>query len=778
MRGVFAGFRLYQILNGVALHSGNLQNCRKNQFHIANLFGIDRFAATRCSNLTWKTIIFKTCVHSTGLLKMHRFNRWIRVALCCMITVIAAGIVPACFGQQGDAESAIRPEGRIVGKVWHTRIDFAQSFQFMRSVSEELGIPQSPLMLMGGAGRVGMAMSTLRGPGAVRAPQVQTADSSAKVEVVDVKGTLFLLQTVPTVNLENYISFRFIGSDDEFLKAVTEAKNQMGAAAELIGEGDFYEVKVNFSRLMAAPQVAQSEPGEDGEAPKPRQTFSIVISSKIATSDADPNSDAAAPAQPEMPFSMSTYYRYADGIMYECRSSILEHIDLPNRESLKLNDEEAANDLYADFDLTEVPAELKRVFWSAVEAQAGVILQRFDNEAEGDYSLRRVMSEGRLEILRAIMFDVDRARLSLVLPKVESDPITARLSVSARDNSLLAATLAELGRNPSQLRVLQDDESALVIASSVSLPDFLKPFGSAFVNSLGMKLRQATSELPSADFLIDGMMEPLTATMTNGRMDTAFCLRGTVESGLVPCAGLRLDDAESFLSSLQTFLQVTKASEHVRLTTDKIGDFELMSLHVDNAWIPVAGQTIPLQVNVCATGSWVWITVGGERSVAMLRELVQSSETNVAADGQAVPLLIRFRLNQWLGEGTDSLSQIPQQTLMAFEQWLSNATRPKMSFSINGSSVPAEVGADKAEFTSYAAKALHPESSEFELRVRSADREFVVDAHAGMDLVRFAVAQFLHSQSQMFKGIDFKMMSDGGGKSGRTFRIESVPSSK
>ena len=326
--------------------------------------------------------------------------------------------------------------------------------------------------------------------------------------------------------------------------------------------------------------------------------------------------------------------------------------------------------------------------------------------------------------------------------------------------------------------MLQDNESALVIASSLSLPDFLKPFGSAFVNSLGMKLRQATSELPSADFLIDGMMEPLTSTMTSGRMDSAFCLRGTVESGLVPCAGLRLEDAESFLSSLQTFLQVIKASDHVHVSTDKIGDFELMSLHVDNAWIPVAGQTIPLQVNVCATGAWVWITAGGERSVEMLRDLVQNNETNVAANGQAVPLLIRFRLNQWLGEGTDSLSQIPQQTLMAFEQWLSNTTRPKMSISFNGSSVPAEVGVDKAEFTSYAAKALHPESSEFELRVRSADRELVVDARAGMDLVRFAVAQFLHSQSQMFKGINFQMMAPGGGKSSGSFRIQSVQPAK
>lgn len=71
-----------------------------------------------------------------------------------------------------------------------------------------------------------------------------------------------------------------------------------------------------------------------------------------------------------------------------------------------------------------------------------------------------------------------------------------------------------------------------------------------------------------------------------------------MESGLVPSAGLRLENAESFLSSLQTFLQVIKASDHVHVATEKIGDFELMSLHVGNAWVPVAGQTIPLQVNV------------------------------------------------------------------------------------------------------------------------------------------------------------------------------------
>jgi hypothetical protein len=102
---------------------------------------------------------------------MYSLNMWIRVTLRC--TIIAAGMMRACYAQEGAAESAVRPEGRIVGKVWHTRLDFAQSIRFMQSAREKLNIPQPPLIqppliMMGDAGRSGMAMHALRRSGAVR----------------------------------------------------------------------------------------------------------------------------------------------------------------------------------------------------------------------------------------------------------------------------------------------------------------------------------------------------------------------------------------------------------------------------------------------------------------------------------------------------------------------------------------------------------------------------------------------------------------------------------
>ena len=97
---------------------------------------------------------------------MYSLNMWIRVTLRC--TIIAAGMMRACYAQEDAAESAVRPEGRLVGKVWHTRLDFTQSIRFMQSVREKRNIPQLPIIMMGGAGRSGMAMHALRRSGAVR----------------------------------------------------------------------------------------------------------------------------------------------------------------------------------------------------------------------------------------------------------------------------------------------------------------------------------------------------------------------------------------------------------------------------------------------------------------------------------------------------------------------------------------------------------------------------------------------------------------------------------
>ena len=72
-----------------------------------------------------------------------------------VVAALTAVCCAACPGQEVTPEAA--QEGRVIGRIWHTRIDFGRSFEFMQQVREELDIPESPVMLMATSGRMGIS---------------------------------------------------------------------------------------------------------------------------------------------------------------------------------------------------------------------------------------------------------------------------------------------------------------------------------------------------------------------------------------------------------------------------------------------------------------------------------------------------------------------------------------------------------------------------------------------------------------------------------------------
>lgn len=640
-------------------------------------------------------------------------------------------------------ESAAPASGRIFGRVWHTKLRPEDSFKYLNTVREQLGVPQSPVMLMGGAaGRVSVGM----GPRRIRKP-----DEAAP----EMAGTLFFLQTIPEVSLNNPITFETCESRDQFEELVRQQAGMMGPAVEIIGEDDRFEVKLDFEKLRSTPpQIAPAGPGK-GET---KQTFAISIVATASVGDAA----GAAGKPPEPPKSMSTWYRYQDGIMYSCRSSALYTLELPSRENLKLDEEHSGQDLYADFDFTQVPSDFRQAFWAALESQASVFLQRFDNEAEGTYSLRRVLAEGRLELLRRVMFDIDRARFALKLSAETGQPVVSQLRIRARENSTLASFLSVVSNQGTQLAALQDQASPLVISTTVAVPESIRPFLSVLAGSTGLRLKEAAGDTPAAAVLVDDLVTALQQTVDYGILDASFCLRGTVENGLLPCGGMRLESAEKFLDALEFLLQATSASETVTVSRSEIGDYRMLSIRAEKTPVPFAGNAIPLQLNLAATGSWLWFTVGNESAVQMLEEIVAGSEQALQKNSIGSPLLVRMQLSQWLGQTDDALSKVPGLWLETLERWLQKTTAPKMSFSINGQASTPEPAAEQ-KFNSYAAKALTKEDSDVELKIRSAEQELLVDASVGTGIARFAVAQFLDAQSRMFSNMRFSFGATGQG---------------
>jgi hypothetical protein len=652
-----------------------------------------------------------------------------------------------------SATSADEPSpasrGRVFGRVWHTNLRPEDGFRYLNTVREQLAVPQSQIMLMGGAaGRVSMGM----GPRRIRKP-----DEAAP----EMAGTLFFLQTLPEVSLNNPITFETCESRDKFEELVRQQASLMGPAVEILGEEDRFEVKLDFEKLRnTPPQVAPAGPGK-GET---KQTFAISIVATAGVGDAA----GAAGKPPEPPKSMSTWYRYQDGFMYSCRSDALYSLDLPTRDDLKLDEEHSGQDLYADFDFTRIPSDFRHAFWTALESQASVFLQRFDDEAEGTYSLRRVLAEGRLELLRRVMFDIDRARFTLKLSAETGQPVVSQLRIRARENSTLASFLSVVSNQGTQLAALQDESSPLVVSTTVAIPESIRPFLGVLAGSTGLRLKEAAGDTPAAAVLVDDLVDSLRQTVEYGILDASFCLRGTVENGLLPCGGMRLESAEKFLDALEFLLQATSASEMVTVSRSETGDYRMLSIRAEKTPVPFAGNPIPVQLNLAATGSWLWFTVGNESAVQMLEEIVAGSEQALQKNAIGSPLLVRMQLSQWLGQTDDALSKVPGQWLETLERWLQKTTAPRMSFSINGQASNPEP-AGKPEFNSYATKALTKADSDLELKIRSAEQELLVDASVGTGIARFAVAQFLDAQSRMFSNIRFSI---GGGGQGGAVRLQ------
>ncbi len=372
-----------------------------------------------------------------------------------------------------------------------------------------------------------------------------------------------------------------------------------------------------------------------------------------------------------------------------------------------------------------------------------------------------MLAEGRFELLKSALFDIDRARFSLQLSPAPGQPVVSRLRIQARPGTPLASGLALISSRSSQLSSLHDERSPLLVAGTLAIPELVRPFASALLQSAALRLGEITGESPSAPVIIEDLAQSLQQTIDSGVIDAAVCLRGNVRDGLVPCAAIRLESAETFLNALDLLLQITTARDYITVRPGTAGNYRMLSISAEDTPVPFAGGALPLQLHLAATGSWLWMTLGEDRAVSQLKELTAASEESLSRNGRAVPLRIRMNLDGWLGEAADPLSEVPSRWLQTLERWLQVTTAPKMAFSINGQT-PESTTASADKFNSFASKALTSGDAGLDFSVRTAESELLVEAEFGRGIARLAVAQFLDAQSRMFEGVKLQFDSGDG----------------
>lgn len=639
-----------------------------------------------------------------------------------------------------DTESDVaKTRGKVIGRIWHTKVDGSQVFQYTQQLTKELEMPQSPVMMF--AGGMGSGVSMLG----------QEPD-------VELKGTMMFLETLPNPGTPHFISFMKMKDLAAFTAFVKKQTSMMGPIGELIGEGDKLEVKMNLkSMTFESPELP------DGEQPN---EVRIEVRTQVSVGDSPPVGEW------ETPDSFSTYYRFHDGFAYSGQMKALHFVDLPSQESMLIKDDAAGEDIHGVFDLTQIPRHLKQALWMSMQSQTQTYMQRFDNEALGDYSVRHALGQGRLEFLKAAMFDVDSAQFSLKFAKSDEEPIQANVKIAARQESQLAQTLKQMNRTPSRLGVLRNNESPLVFSSTLDLPDWTQPLAKEFVTSLKLKMQESADD--SVGQMVEDLFAPILAAAEEGQLDGAIRMEGDVDAGMVLAGGLRLPDAERFHSTLETLLLVKSTDGQFSTATSKLGDADVITVSFDQLQLPFAEQTIPLQVHMSGSGSYLWFAVGGENAIDALEGHVANQQTVLDAQVKPMPVLIRMRLSDWLNQDGNAVSQVPSQLLTRLEQKISELFSPMFNFqvSMNGSSVKPK---KKADFVSYADKVLKGRSGDLELRSQANGNTLSVSADVGTGVVKFLMAQYAAAQNRMFSNMKFdfdpEMLEAGEGTSVRKIRI-------
>lgn len=607
--------------------------------------------------------------------------------------------------------------------------------QYTQEVQKELGVEQSGIMMFM-APAIGMMQP-------------------AKAEV---KGALLYLVTKPEPQFQQ-IAFKSMDDEKAFRKYVLKEKQKFGGMAELEGKGDKYTVTMKFGSFSFDPKNmprADEGEGKDPDSPGTARAFVVRVD---ASAGLGSGSSSSVKMDNGIPTEMKTYYRYHDGIVYEGQFEGLHRIELPKGRTMQPKTEQAAHDLYLDIDLAEIPRPLKEVAWTTLKSQAGTYLQQFENEDNDSYSWRRAFGEGRLEMMKTGIFDIDRVQVEFSAAEADDQPIKLKVKVQARENSELAKQFSQLNSDSSRFAAFADEDSPLFATTSVRLPEWAQEMLAAQIKSFRTRMEIELGSDADSLLAVNDVLAVLDDTVKTSRGDAMVRMIGNAKDGFELQGGLRITDAARLSKSIETLARERSSfDENTFVETDTIDGQQILTLRSNDQLVPLAtdGSKMPMILHVATQGGYVWISAGDDDAKDNLVKTIQQA-TGRQSRSSSSPLNLRFSLKDWIGAKDDAGGdhRIPQLALRKVESFIGDIMPFRAaSISVNGEKQTLDSSKEEP-LPSYLGKALNPENSFADLKVDTKGRNLEADLKMGTGVVKIAIGQYLAAQKRMFQGMNF-----------------------
>lgn len=452
------------------------------------------------------------------------------------------------------------------------------------------------------------------------------------------------------------ISFQEVVDAADAKRVLEGRRKMMGDRGQIETESEG-RYKFFQSSSWSSPVSEGSDPQQQVDAINKQNqgnNRSFRISAKIVEKDGQ--------QQIEQSWTMTEYYRFHDNLLFSAGFEELWDIDLPSRESLT-SSISSSNDMGVEAFFDRIPQAMKLLGWNMLSASAGTQMQRRDEEEQTIADLRQSALTTGLEIVRAVMFDVEQTNGWIRFATDDEPSVRGEINFAARRNSALTKQLDDLASETSRFAPILEDGSAVTLHCCARLSEESADVPRTAAAWLQHAVTETTSGGPVMVDAVTKVTETLNA-FADRRVLEAFVKVGWSEaSDGVIYGGLQVDDNPGLLQGLyEMAVSVPGAPADV---TDAIGLTEIngqavLQFRIPDDFLKELNRLTSLRLThvfVTHQNSCLWFAFGGENAL----EIVNHSIARCSASGFAArtPLITaRVDAERWLSYPQDDPSGV------------------------------------------------------------------------------------------------------------------------
>ncbi len=353
----------------------------------------------------------------------------------------------------------------------------------------------------------------------------------------------------------------------------------------------------------------------------------------------------------EQTWSMTEFFRYHDGLLFNTSFEELWEMDLPTRESLT-SSISSNNDVGVEAFFDRIPMGIKQLGWNMLNSTAGTQMQRRDDELQTTADLRKSSFDFGLAVVKAVMFDVQETNGWVRFANDQEQAIRAELNFDARRNSGLTKQLDELSSGNARFAAILNDDAAATLHFCIKISEDSADLPNAAAAWMLQAISDATNGDPEMVDAATQVAQSLSAFSDHRTLEGFLKVGYTGETEGVIYGGLQVDNNPNLLNAIYTMIMNTPEPPEdldvfslieidgqpvIRVDLDESDTANLKrdtSLAITHAYL--------MHQNSC-----LWLAVGGENSIKLLQDSIsRCMETGLAA---RTPLLTaRVDTEKWL----------------------------------------------------------------------------------------------------------------------------------